>query len=194
MSWAERIVGRGQVAPASLKPHPGNWREHPPEQLEALARILGDVGQIAPVIVSKRTNHVLNGHARLRLAIDQGLDTVEVVWVDVPEADELAVLASFDAVAMLRDVRQRRAMDLMRSTRVQQHGDWLQATLGAPELAAFPDGEAEAQSSQSKRKRRKRGKRNRAWYVYAPNAEAEAIGRWLEQEFEGVDGVEVGGE
>lgn len=119
MTWADRIVGREAVDPRSIEPHPDNWREHPGEQLETLARVIDDVGQIAPLIVSKRTRRVLNGHARLRLAIEQGLNSVEVVWVDVEEADELAVLASFDAVAQMRDVRQDRLRSLLQSERVR---------------------------------------------------------------------------
>ena len=108
MTWLDRIVSFEHVPPSTLRPHPENWREHPDEQLAMIKRSIDDLGQIMPLICSKRTGHVLNGHGRLQVALDQGVELVAVAWVDVDEEGELSVLASFDSVARMRTVREDR--------------------------------------------------------------------------------------
>ena len=97
-----RIVGSDVVDARELTPHPDNWRTHPVEQLLALETAIERVGWVDEVIVSKRTGRVLNGHARVAIALREGSDhLVPVSYVDLDENEELEVLATFDALTSM---------------------------------------------------------------------------------------------
>ena len=51
------------------------------------------------MIVNRQTGHVLNGHLRVNLAIEHGEREVDVIYVDLTEAEERLVLATFDQAA-----------------------------------------------------------------------------------------------
>ena len=98
--WRSRIVGHDQVEAASLKAHPDNWRIHPEQQKNALRAIFGDIGWVQDVLVSKRSGWILDGHARVELAVEAG-ERVPVTYIDVTEDEELKVLATFDSAGGL---------------------------------------------------------------------------------------------
>ena len=95
-SWRSRIVGQGEEAPAALIPNPRNWRTHPQAQLDALGGALDEVGWVQQVIVNKQTGHLVDGHARVELALAREEKAVPVVYVDLSEDEEAIVLASLD--------------------------------------------------------------------------------------------------
>ena len=79
--------------------HELNARRHPGQQREALRGSLNAVGWIAPVIVSKRTGKLLDGHARIEEALSRSESAlVPYVLVDVTEAEEAIVLGTFDPI------------------------------------------------------------------------------------------------
>ena len=96
--WQNRIVGQGFVEAADLTDNPANWRLHPKGQLEALAGALGEIGWVQRVVVNKRTGHILDGHARVELARQQGAK-VPVVYVDLSPNEERVMLAALDPLA-----------------------------------------------------------------------------------------------
>lgn len=100
-AWRSRIVGEADVPPGDLLPHPENWRTHPERQGKALERVLGEVGWVQRVVVSKRTGRLLDGHLRVERAQQRGEPSVPVLYVDVTEDEERAVLASLDPIAAL---------------------------------------------------------------------------------------------
>lgn len=97
--WRSRIVGTGEEAPDQLLANPRNWRIHPKAQQDALAGVLSEVGWVQNVIVNQRTGHVVDGHARVEIAISRGEATVPVVYVDLDENEEGIVLAALDPLA-----------------------------------------------------------------------------------------------
>jgi hypothetical protein len=98
--WRNRIVNHGEVRAADLVPHPQNWRKHPKQQADRLAKSLGGVGWVQDVIVNQRTGKMLDGHLRAEMARAQSPDTlVPVVYVDLSEDEERTVLASLDPIA-----------------------------------------------------------------------------------------------
>ena len=99
--WQNAITRYAQEAPDQLLSHPANPKIHPKGQRDALSGALDRVGWIAPVLVNERTQHVLDGHARIGLAISRGEPTVPVLYVDVAEDDEPFVLATFDPLAAM---------------------------------------------------------------------------------------------
>lgn len=114
--WQNRIVGEGMVAAVELVPHPQNWRRHPKEQARQLAGTLGSVGWVQRVIVNRRTGRMLDGHLRAELARKQGEATpVPVVYVDLSEDEERAVLATLDPIASMAIADEATLAGLVRS-------------------------------------------------------------------------------
>lgn len=101
--WANRIVGEADVDPATLTPHPQNWRQHNDRQADALTGVLREVGWVQRVIVNERTGHLLDGHLRVALALDARAATVPVVYVDLSEDQEKLVLATLDPIGAMAE-------------------------------------------------------------------------------------------
>lgn len=99
--WRSRIVGEGEEAPDQLLANPLNWRVHPKAQQDALAGVLSEVGWVQRVIVNQQTGHVVDGHARIGLAISRGEPSVPVLYVDLAPDEEAKVLATLDPIAAL---------------------------------------------------------------------------------------------
>jgi DNA modification methylase len=100
-AWRSRIVGDGEEAPDQLLANPFNFRIHPKAQQDALTGALNEIGWIQRVIVNQRTGHVIDGHARIALAISREEPTVPVVYVDLDENEERIALASLDPLAAM---------------------------------------------------------------------------------------------
>ena len=114
--WQNRIVGEGMVAAGELLPHWQNWRRHPARQAEVLAQTLGGVGWVQRVIVNRRSGRMLDGHLRAELARKQGEETpVPVVYVDLSEDEERAVLATLDPIAGMAIADEETLAGLVRS-------------------------------------------------------------------------------
>jgi hypothetical protein len=114
-AWRSRIVGEGDVAPSSLEAHPNNWRKHPDRQQRALAGVLSKVGWVQRVVVNKRTGRIIDGHARVELAVKRGETSVPVVWVDLSEEDEKLVLATLDPIGALAEADDTKLEELLGS-------------------------------------------------------------------------------
>lgn len=116
MTLRNRIIGYGEVDPAELLANPKNHRIHPKAQQDALAGSLDEVGWVRDVLVNQRSGHVVDGHARVNLALRRGEPTVPVSYVDLSPKEEALILASLDHItgmaaidneqldALLRDV------------------------------------------------------------------------------------------
>jgi hypothetical protein len=96
-----RIIGEGEEAPDQLMANPLNWRTHPKNQVDALEGLLKQVGWVQRVIVNKRTGHVVDGHARVELAMRRAEPSVPVLYVDLEESEERLVLAALDPIGGL---------------------------------------------------------------------------------------------
>jgi hypothetical protein len=91
------------LRPGDLTPHPHNFRRHPDLQRRALAASIEEHGYLSAPIVNKRSGHVLDGHARIELAVEQREETIPVRVIDVPEDQERRILRVFDAVGALAE-------------------------------------------------------------------------------------------
>lgn len=96
MEWKNRIVGTDVVDPATLVPNEKNYRRHPNKQVSALEGSLDEIGWIAPVTVNRLTGRMLDGHARVELALRQGVSQVPVQYVELDEHEEALALATLD--------------------------------------------------------------------------------------------------
>jgi len=111
-SWRNRITGAGEEAPDQLLANPANWRVHPKAQQEALAGALDTVGWVQQVLVNRRSGFVVDGHARVALALTRGEATVPVLYVDLEPDEEALVLATLDPIGAMatRDEEKLRAL------------------------------------------------------------------------------------
>ena len=88
------------VDPNSLTPSPKNPNHHPDDQIERLGKILKYQGFRSPIVVSKRTNHIVVGHGRCQAAIKAGINKVPVSYQDFDDWDqEYAHMTADNAIA-----------------------------------------------------------------------------------------------
>jgi site-specific DNA-methyltransferase (adenine-specific) len=115
--WRNSIVRYGEEAPEQLLAHPLNPKIHPRHQQEALAGALGELGWIAPVIVNETTQTVIDGHARIGLAISRQEATVPVAYVRLtPEQERLALL-TFDPIGAMAATDRANLEELLKDVR-----------------------------------------------------------------------------
>ncbi len=125
--FRSRIVGEGEVAPDQLLANPLNWRTHPREQLDALEGLLQQVGYVQRVVVNQRTGHLVDGHARVSLALRRHEGTIPVLYVDLSEAEERLVLAALDPIGGMAGTDQELLDQLLDGIEAEDAG--LQALL-----------------------------------------------------------------
>jgi DNA modification methylase len=101
MPWRNRITGSGEETPDQLLANPANWRVHPKAQQDALAGALDQVGWVQQVLVNRRSGFVVDGHARVALALTRGEPTVPVLYVDLEPDEEALVLATLDPISAM---------------------------------------------------------------------------------------------
>ena len=76
---------------SDLRPAPYNPREISPESLAGLRESLERFGMVDFLVVNKRNMHIISGHQRLKILQEAGIESVEVVMVDVDEVTEMAM-------------------------------------------------------------------------------------------------------
>lgn len=94
--WTNRIVGYTDRPVTELADNPLNWRTHPQEQLEPLLGTLQTLGVIQNVIFNVRSGRLIDGHARVLLARQQGVPSVMCTDVDLSEEEEAFALSVYD--------------------------------------------------------------------------------------------------
>jgi hypothetical protein len=99
--WRSRITGYGEESPDQLLANPFNFRVHSREQEKALGGVLETVGVVQNVIVNTTTDHVLDGHLRISLAISAGQPKVPITYVELSEEEEKLVLATLDPISAM---------------------------------------------------------------------------------------------
>ena len=111
-----RRVRRGGARPAARQPR--NWRVHPKAQQDALAGALDAVGWVGQVLVNRRTGFVVDGHARVALALSRGEPSVPVLYVDLEPAEEALVLATLDPIGAMAERDDAKLRELLADVRV----------------------------------------------------------------------------
>lgn len=118
--------------PATIKPSPFNWREHPAYQLLTLSGVIEELGWIQSVVINQTTGRLIDGHARVDLAYKHGEASIPVVLVELSEEEEQKAIALFDPISALAKANAERfsALLLNLKTRQQQVAQFIQ-DLGA---------------------------------------------------------------
>lgn len=96
--------------PLQLTLHPRNARRGVvPKIKESLQRF----GQYRPIVVNKRTNHVVAGNHTLRAAMELNWDEIAFVNIDVDEDTEVRILLADNRLADLGDYDAQAEVDLL---------------------------------------------------------------------------------
>ena len=112
--WRNRIVESGELPANQFLPHELNARRHPNYQREALRGSLNEIGWVEPVVISKRSGKLLDGHARIEEALSKDENSpVPFVAVDVTEEEEQLILATLDPIAALAVYEQQAQEELL---------------------------------------------------------------------------------
>lgn len=90
--------------PLTLTPSPSNFRRHPDSQREALGASIEEHGWLSAPIWNEQSGHLLDGHARVELALERGEATIPVRVVDVSEAQEQRILRAFDQIGAMAEI------------------------------------------------------------------------------------------
>ena len=67
---------------------PYNPRKISDHDLDALRRSLRFFGTVEPVVVNRRSGHIVGGHQRVKAAEAEGIDTLPVVYVELDDPSE----------------------------------------------------------------------------------------------------------
>jgi len=84
-------VELSRVKVDELKFAPYNPRKMSDEELKKLKRSITEFGYVEPIVVNKRTMHVVGGNQRLKVLKELGIEIVDVVFVDMPLEKEKAL-------------------------------------------------------------------------------------------------------
>lgn len=116
MRIRDRIKELRRVRAADLRPHPANWRTHPPAQRDALRGVLAEIGYAAALLARELPDgslELIDGHLRAETTPDA---EVPVLVLDVTSAEAALLLAVFDPLSALagadRDAAARLAADV----------------------------------------------------------------------------------
>lgn len=112
--WRNRIIGYSEEDPEQLLASPYNWRVHGKAQQDALSGVLREIGLIQNVIVNKTTQHMVDGHLRVGLAISERQPTVPVTWVELTEAEEQLAIATLDPLSAMAAADREQLDSLLR--------------------------------------------------------------------------------
>lgn len=111
--WKNRIVGfEPAVDPSTLLANPENWRIHPRTQQEVLEGVFDEVGFVGGIIVNDRTSRIVDGHLRAMLAHRHG-QMLPVTHIDISEAEERIILATFDPIGSMASTDLEKMRDLI---------------------------------------------------------------------------------
>lgn len=100
--YKNRILGLEHIDSKDLTAHPGNWRDHPKAQADALLGVLKEVG-IAGALLAYRSERqggalvVIDGHLRK----DAAPTKWPVLILDVDDAEADYLLATHDPLAAM---------------------------------------------------------------------------------------------
>jgi len=127
--YRNRIVGLEYVSARDIESHPGNWRDHPKPQVEALRGILAEIG-IADAILAYRSERAggklvtIDGHLRK----DAAPQTWPVLVLDVTDTEADYILATHDPLAAMAQA-DAAALDALLAS-VNSGDDAVQAMVG----------------------------------------------------------------
>lgn len=124
------------IAVDQLRPHPQNYRAHPPDQLAHIEASLREHGLYRNVVIA-RDNTVLAGHGVMMAAQLAGMETIEVKRADVDpfEPSALRLLTGDNEIARLVDVDDRQLTEILRNLQLEDPAGLLGTGFDEAQLA-----------------------------------------------------------
>jgi hypothetical protein len=113
MQIRDRIKEFRRVQADQLRPHPRNWRTHPPAQQDAMRGVLAQIGYADALLARELPDgslQLLDGHLRAEVT-PQAM--VPVLILDVDDAEALTLLATLDPLAAMAGADPQILTDLL---------------------------------------------------------------------------------
>ncbi len=95
---------------------------HPKAQQAALGGSLSDIGWVDEIKVNRRTGFMVDGHARVELALARHELTVPVSYLDLTEAEENEMLATYDPISAMAGRDDERLRGLLSAVQTSDAG------------------------------------------------------------------------
>lgn len=118
-SFQNRIVRTCETDPKTLLEHPLNARVHPPEQSRIVKAMFSEFGWIGEILVSQQTGRILDGHLRVKIAVQFGEESVPVRYVNVTEEEEALIVATFDQVGAMAAIDHHAVLQVSKQAEVE---------------------------------------------------------------------------
>jgi hypothetical protein len=96
--WPNKILYLAHIKPGEVLFHPKAMYIHPGIQQTGLLNILETIGWVAPVLISARTNYLLDGQLRAEMADLAGQGNIPALILDLTEEEEDAVVLTYNAI------------------------------------------------------------------------------------------------
>jgi DNA modification methylase len=112
-AWRSRVVGFTEKPANQFTANAFNFRRHPVPQREAFRGLVSELGFAGAVLENKRTGNLIDGHLRIEeaLSVDEHM-MIPCVQVDLSEAEERLLLASYDPLSAMAEA-DKETLDLL---------------------------------------------------------------------------------
>jgi ParB-like chromosome segregation protein Spo0J len=139
MHIRDRIKELRRVKASQLRPHPKNWRTHPPAQQNALRGLLAEIGYAGALLARELADgsmELIDGHLRAETTPDA---EVPVLILDLDDREAAKLLALHDPLTGMAESNGEVLAELL--GQVETENDAVQALLDAmlAEPAPLPD-------------------------------------------------------
>ena len=103
--WKDRVVGFERRPAKDFQANALNFRRHPNAQRDAFRGLVSELGFAGAVLENVRTGNLIDGHLRIEeaLSVDENM-LIPCVQVDLSEAEEKLLLASYDPISAMATV------------------------------------------------------------------------------------------
>lgn len=101
-------------SPHELAENPLNWRTHPEPQVAALTDVIAEVGWAGACLYNEASGRLIDGHARRKVALDQGCEKIPVLVGSWTEEQEALILSTLDPIAAMAAADAQRLDALLR--------------------------------------------------------------------------------
>ena len=127
MKIRDRIKEFRRVKAGLLRPHPNNWRTHPPAQRDALRGVLAEIGYAGALLARELPDgslELIDGHLRAETTPDAD---VPVLILDLDEREAKKLLAVLDPLATMAESNDEALAELL--AHVETESDAVRAML-----------------------------------------------------------------
>ncbi|MEN6459178.1 MAG: ParB N-terminal domain-containing protein [Thermoguttaceae bacterium] len=109
----DRVVDFRRVKASELRPHPKNWRTHPPAQRDALRGILAEIGYAGALLARTLPDgslELIDGHLRAETTPDS---KVPVLILDLDDREAAKLLTLHDPLAAMAESNEETLAELL---------------------------------------------------------------------------------